>query len=437
MIRKLLGLGLRHEQGDGAAARRARVERSGPSKVARLEPQYPQGNPVIVDPGVSWSGDARRPARADRRGARGDRLVPGAGRLEQLGRVGRALGDGHAAARLRPAPDHERCPTSGTRPTSPATTTGLRGATDARLTRSPCSGRPAHVAWGFTNVMADTQDLFVERIRDPRRRPDVRVRGRVAQPEIVHRGDPVKGRVAPRRWTCAITHHGPIVNDALGARAERAAGAVVDRPPVPGADRAPACDRARARSGEELVEAVGGYHVPPLNMLWADDDGQHRLPARREAPDPPRQLPGPAEAGLDRRVRVGGLRALRRPARAREPAAAAFIVTANNRIVGDDYPHHITSEWMTGYRAARIEQLLGERERHSLEDFERMQHDFFSIPGERDGAPAVAPAPERPARGARDRAPQELGRQARSRDRRRHDLRGRSRCTFARLVRWP
>jgi penicillin amidase len=49
--------------------------------------------------------------------------------------------------------------------------------------------------------------------------------------------------------------------------------------------------------------------------------------------------------------------------------------------VGDDYPHHITSEWMTGYRARRIEEMLAERERHSLQDFERMQHDFYSFPG--------------------------------------------------------
>jgi penicillin amidase len=58
-----------------------------------------------------------------------------------------------------------------------------------------------------------------------------------------------------------------------------------------------------------------------------------------------------------------------------------YIVTANNRIVDDDYPHHITSEWMTGYRAQRIAELLAERERHSLQDFERMQHDFYSLPG--------------------------------------------------------
>ena len=37
---------------------------------------------------------------------------------------------------------------------------------------------------------------------------------------------------------------------------------------------------------------------------------------------------------------------------------SGFLVTANNRIVGDDYPHHITSDWLDGFRAARIEQLL-------------------------------------------------------------------------------
>ena len=58
-----------------------------------------------------------------------------------------------------------------------------------------------------------------------------------------------------------------------------------------------------------------------------------------------------------------------------------FLVTANNRIVDDDYPHHITSEWMAGYRAQRIEEMLGERERHSVTDFERMQLDFVSLPG--------------------------------------------------------
>jgi penicillin amidase len=57
-------------------------------------------------------------------------------------------------------------------------------------------------------------------------------------------------------------------------------------------------------------------------------------------------------------------------------------VTANNRIAPADYPHHITSEYLDGWRAQRIEQLLAERERHSLDDFARIQLDVFSIPGE-------------------------------------------------------
>ena len=129
-------------------------------------------------------------------------------------------------------------------------------------------------------------------------------------------------------------------------------------------------------------------------MLYADSDGNigyqlaGRVPIRRgDCPD----LPKPGWTGefeWDGTIPYEELPRLVNP-------PEGFIVTANNRIVGDDYPHHITSEWMTGYRARRIEELLGERERHSLADFERMQHDFYSFPGDRDRPPALAPAPPR------------------------------------------
>jgi penicillin amidase len=59
-----------------------------------------------------------------------------------------------------------------------------------------------------------------------------------------------------------------------------------------------------------------------------------------------------------------------------------YLVTANNKVVDSSYPHHITSDWLDGYRAARIEQLLVEREGHDLDDFRRMQTDLYSIPGD-------------------------------------------------------
>ena len=64
----------------------------------------------------------------------------------------------------------------------------------------PVFGQTRFAAWGFTNVMADTQDLFVERLNPD----DARMyefegewrHGRVVREEIQ-----VKGRGARRRWT--------------------------------------------------------------------------------------------------------------------------------------------------------------------------------------------------------------------------------------------
>ena len=58
-----------------------------------------------------------------------------------------------------------------------------------------------------------------------------------------------------------------------------------------------------------------------------------------------------------------------------------YVITANNRIVGDEYPHHITSDWLDGFRAKRIEEMLKATEKHDLESFEAIQNDNFSLPG--------------------------------------------------------
>ena len=44
-------------------------------------------------------------------------------------------------------------------------------------------------------------------------------------------------------------------------------------------------------------------------------------------------------------------------------------------------PHHITSDYLDGYRARRIEQLITAQPEHDLESFEAMQTDMLSLPG--------------------------------------------------------
>jgi len=65
---------------------------------------------------------------------------------------------------------------------------------------------------------------------------------------------------------------------------------------------------------------------------------------------------------------------------ARDPDCG-YLITANNMIAGDDYPHHITTDYLDGFRARRIEQLILSSPEHDLDSFESMQTDDFSIPG--------------------------------------------------------
>ena len=217
-------------------------------------------------------------------------------------------------------------------------------------------GQNNDVCWTFTNVMADVQDLFVERVEGD----TLPVRRRVAAARDRARGDRVKGRDAPEVLDVRSTHHGPIVNEALGADdAEPLAlrWITLDQPTA----FAGMFELHGIRSGPELVAKLEGHTSPASNLIWADRHGSigykliGRLPLRKGGcPD----LPKPGWTG---EFEWEGTIPYEELPEVVDPESG-FLVTANNRIVGDEYPHHITSEWLDGFRAERIEQLLrGER----------------------------------------------------------------------------
>jgi len=60
---------------------------------------------------------------------------------------------------------------------------------------------------------------------------------------------------------------------------------------------------------------------------------------------------------------------------------SGIIVTANQRIVGTDYPYFLTHSWAQPYRARRIFDLLTEKPKLSSDDFRRVLSDVYSIAG--------------------------------------------------------
>ena len=237
-------------------------------------------------------------------------------------------------------------------------------------------GQNNDVAWSFTNVMADVEDLFVERIEGE----SYEFEGELRPLEVIEEEIQVRGREAPVRHQVRLTHHGPIVNEPLGADAGQPLAlrwTAFDHPSVSLAH----VGVLEPRSGAELVELLSAVTMPVSNLVWADRAGSigyklvGRIPLRKgNCPD----LPKPGWTGefeWEGTVPYEELPELTDPER-------GYIVTANNRIVDDSYPHHITSDWLDGYRAKRVEHLIEGTDQHDLDSFRLMQTDLYSIPGD-------------------------------------------------------
>ena len=238
-------------------------------------------------------------------------------------------------------------------------------------------GRNDHVACGATAAFVDTQDLFVERLHpdDPRR---YEVNGEWVEAELVREEIRVRGK-APVGEEVLVTRHGPIVAG-LEAGSHEAL-ALAWSAHEPGATIACLLGMARARDLAEAERALERYAGPPLNFVLADVHGS--IGYKTAGGPVPRRARGdgsvPAPGWDSSHEWVGWvppdeLPGLRDPER-------GFIVTANNRIVGDGYPHTLGREHMNGYRARRIESLLEELDRVTVEDCRRIQLDLVSLPG--------------------------------------------------------
>ncbi len=343
----------------------------GPELAGRLDPAYPAGNPIVTQ--EAWSGE-------------------GLGMAEQIDAVRRSIGLAAEASGSNNWAVSGRLSASGSPliagdPHLPPSMPGIwfqvgltlgdrfvRGASPPGLP-GIFMGQSDDVCWTFTNVMADVQDLFIERIEGDRYLFEDEWRPL----EIVREEIPVKGRDAPEALDVRITHHGPIVNQALGADESEPLALRWLTLDAPTTFRG-AYDLHSISSGPELVAMLAGHSSPASNLVWADRHGSigykliGRLPLRRGGcPD----LPKPGWTG---EFEWEGTVPYEELPEVVDPESG-FLVTANNRIVGDDYPHHITSDWLDGFRAKRIEQLLRSSDEHDIEGFEAMQSDNLSLPG--------------------------------------------------------
>jgi penicillin amidase len=151
---------------------------------------------------------------------------------------------------------------------------------------------------------------------------------------------------------------------------------------------------SHASDWKSFVAALRDFHSPQQNIVYADVDGNigyiapGRVPLRR----PDNDLMGLAPApGWDARYDWQGFIPFEQLPRRFNPPEG-MIVTANQKIVGDDYPYFITSEWTVPYRYQRIRTLLEAEPHHTKDTFAAIQKDVVSL-AVRDALPLLLAAP--------------------------------------------
>ncbi len=249
------------------------------------------------------------------------------------------------------------------------------------------AGYNGHIAWGMTMVMADNQDIFLERLK--------RIDGKL---HYLYKGQwlPASERkeifkVKGKDPVTVIVHetiHGPLMNDILSTKPLHFVQArQIDLPYGMALSWSLATkddvsleaffNLSSAGSVDEAIPLFKRIRSIPLNFVVADKQniawqvtGNYPIRAKGRG-----LVPSPGWTGeydwkglLDPAVLPHA-----------ENPPAGFVATANNRTVSKDYPYVLSSSWMWPERIERITQLISSTDKHTSKTSAEMQRDTVSL----------------------------------------------------------
>jgi penicillin amidase len=285
-------------------------------------------------------------------------------------------------------------------------------------------GHNARIAWGFTNVGADVQDLYIERI-NPEDPDQYEVNGEWVDMRKVDETIVVAG-AEPVEMTVRYTRHGPVVSDSWEALNDFGRPEGLDAPMPddlavslrwtalePTNTLRAVRKMNKAADFASFREAARDWDVPSQNLLYADTAGNigYQMPGRiplRPHPSPSSAAPEyndgryPVPGWTDEYEWEGYVPFERLPYAYDPPQG--YIVTANNAVAhvpmdptpdgrgytqepsvreSTPFPDLVTYDWHYGYRAQRIVDLIASADGPlSATDMRDIQADAYNLNAE-------------------------------------------------------
>ena len=247
-------------------------------------------------------------------------------------------------------------------------------------------GHNRDIAWGMTNLMLDAADFFEEKIDADR----VMSRGQWVR--VTTRAENIKVKGAQDvSLTIRSTPHGPLVSDLLPGESRALSyqwNYAVARGPGE-VDGFYALDRAR--NWTEFRDAVKGFASVAQNVVYADAAGHIGLQAVGAIPRLTGRRDGTRfRAGWDGTEEWDGFVPFDEHPSVLDPPQG-WLASANNPTVAAPAPYYISSQWEPVDRITRIQELLGAKDKLSVEDMKHIHLDT-TVVSARQIAPLVVAA---------------------------------------------
>ena len=238
-------------------------------------------------------------------------------------------------------------------------------------------GHNEDVAWGVTNVNPQVQDLYIEK-RNPENPYEFLYDGEYYKAEVRDEPIQVKGGETVD-FEVVVTKHGPVISEV-----------VFDEEPVgevfsmqwtalePTRELQAVLGFNKSENWEDFDLALRDFMAPAQNFVFADTSGtiayraNGNIPIRKIGEG---KLPVPGDSsdyGWEGYIPYEELPTVINP-------AEGYIATANNEIVGEEYPYYITDFWAQPYRFERIVDLLEAKDKLSVQDMKDIQMDTVNL----------------------------------------------------------
>lgn len=239
-------------------------------------------------------------------------------------------------------------------------------------------GHNEDVAWGVTNVGPDVQDLYIE-TPNPDNPAEFRFDGKWERAAV--RDEPIKVKDGETvDFEVITTRHGPVISDVM-LESTGTGGDVLSMQWTalePTRELEAILKMNKAGDWDEFETALENFNAPAQNFVFASTDGtiaykaNGNIPIRKKGDG---QLPVPgdsSEYGWEGFIPYDELPRTVNP-------EEGFIATANNRVIGEEFPYHITDFWAQPYRYERIAEVLQEGDSFTPEDMMALQMDVKNL----------------------------------------------------------